>query len=99
IYTLPLHDALPISWDVHGSSQRRSVLSVCVRDLRGSALMLRRGCLSLVCHDLQVVDIGAELRVDEESRRALSIADWIRLVDHPRRRLDFARRPGFAARA
>src|SRR5688572_17969285 len=47
----------------------------------------------------QIVDIGAELSIDEKPRRTLPIADRIRLVDLPRRRLGRALRPRFAARA
>src|SRR5688572_7354160 len=47
----------------------------------------------------QIVDIRAELGVDEKSRRALSIADRIGLVDLPRRRFGLAGRPRLATRA
>src|SRR5262245_8976677 len=51
-------------------------------------LMPRSGCTglrsawprALICHELQVVDVRAELRVDEQARRALLVADRISLV-------------------
>src|SRR5262245_63938878 len=52
---------------------------------------------SFIGSKFQIVDIGAELRVDEEARGALSVADGIGLVDLPGRGLCVAGRPRFAA--
>src|SRR5688500_6626478 len=52
----------------------------------------------LILRDYQVVEIRAELRVDEEARRPLTVADRVGHVDHPLGRLRRADRPRLAAR-
>src|SRR3954471_2423389 len=59
----------------------------------------RRTVFSLVCRQLQVVEIRPELRVDEESGRSLVIAHRVDLLDRPGRRLRLADRPGLATGA
>src|SRR6476646_1292852 len=54
---------------------------------------------SLVCRNLQVIDVGAELRVDEEAGRAVPVADRIDHLDHPLGGLGVRGRPDLAARA
>src|SRR5262245_50458429 len=55
--------------------------------------------LSVIRCEFQIIDIGAELRVEEKSRCALAVANGISLVDLPGRRLRFASRPCLTSRA
>src|SRR6267143_5291526 len=57
-----------------------------------------RGPQALVCHELQVVNVGAELGEREDAGRTLPVANQIHFVDRPDSRLRFTGRPRFAAR-
>src|ERR1700687_3621477 len=92
-----------------GLAPRANMNSSTVRSLKRSDRNERRGFIficqnllsatcALICHQLEVVEICAELRIHEESWRALSIPDGIHLVDQPLGGLGVSRPPCFATR-
>src|SRR5688572_2391418 len=85
-------DAAPIARRATTSMRNRMVISMClIGGSTGPALLAcgRR----LVRRHLEIIQVRAELRVDEQARCALTVADRVHLLDRPRRGLRLADRP------
>src|SRR6187397_250508 len=84
---------------VPGSEATRRVAAAAAIRHTAATLRTRAFLMLFIGRKFQIVDVSAELSIYEEPWRSVAIADRIRLVDLPRRRLRLARRPRLAARA